>query len=115
MFHGWRVEAPHGPPAEISCHGFGWLGSWHTHFYTVREREVPKNTKQVSLQRILDADKRLWILLFEEVRGKIVAAPSSAPTCDAVILRLSSSSDVLSYLVPQPEFRGPSGRRSGWW
>ena len=85
--------------------------TWHTYLYTVREREVPKNTKQVSLQQILDADKRLWILLSEEVRGKIVAAPSSAPTCDAVILRLSSSSDVLSYLVPQPEFRGPSQPR----
>ena len=85
--------------------------TWHTYLYTVREREVPKNTKQVSLQQILDADKRLWILLSEEVRGKIVAAPSSAPTCDAVILRLSSSSDVLSYLVPQPECRGPSQPR----
>ena len=82
--------------------------TWHTYLYTVREREVPKDTKQVSLQQILDADKRLWILLSEEVRGKIVAAPGSAPTCDAVIQRLSSSNDVLSYLVPQPEFRGPS-------
>ncbi|CAE7229947.1 unnamed protein product, partial [Symbiodinium microadriaticum] len=77
--------------------------SWHTYLFTVREREVPKNMKQVSLQQILDADKRLWILLAEEVRGKIVSRPGADPVCDSIIQRLSSSNDVLSYLTPQHE------------
>ena len=81
---------------------------WHTYLFTVREREVPKNMKQVSLQQILDADKRLWILLAEEVRGKIVSRPGADPVCDSIIQRLSSSNDVLSYLTPQHEIRQPS-------
>ncbi|CAE7283062.1 unnamed protein product, partial [Symbiodinium sp. KB8] len=84
---------------------------WHTYLFTVREREVPKNMKQVSLQQILDADKRLWILLAEEVRGKIVPRPGADPVCDAIIRRLSSSNDVLSYLTPQQEIRQPSIHR----
>ncbi|CAE7514263.1 unnamed protein product, partial [Symbiodinium microadriaticum] len=71
-------------------------------------RMVPKNMKQVSLQQILDADKRLWILLAEEVRGKIVSRPGADPVCDSIIQRLSSSNDVLSYLTPQHEIRQPS-------
>ncbi|CAE7352604.1 kptA, partial [Symbiodinium sp. CCMP2456] len=59
--------------------------AWHTYLFTVREREVPKNMRPVTLQQILDADKRLWVLLAEEVRGKIVARPGANPTCDAVI------------------------------
>ncbi|CAE7237649.1 unnamed protein product [Symbiodinium sp. CCMP2456] len=82
--------------------------AWHTYLFTVREREVPKNMRPVTLQQILDADKRLWVLLAEEVRGKIVARPGANPTCDAVIERLCMSNDVLSYLSPQHELRQPT-------
>ena len=69
--------------------------------------------KPVSLQQILDADKRLWVLLAEEVRGKIVSRPGQDPVCDAIIERLCASNDVLSYLAPQPEVRIPSVPRWG--
>ena len=82
--------------------------AWHTYLFTVREREVPKHMRPVTLQQILDADKRLWVLLAEEVRGKIVTRPGADPICDSIIERLRASNDVLSYLAPQPEVRVPS-------
>ena len=78
--------------------------AWHTYLFTVREREVPKHMRPVTLQQILDADKRLWVLLAEEVRGKIVTRPGADPICDSIIERLRASNDVLSYLAPQLKF-----------
>ena len=76
---------------------------WHSYLFMAIQRETPKGFKGVSLSQIIAADKRLWILMSEATRGAVAALPGTPKPCDLQLDRLSSSPDVLSFLMPLPE------------
>ena len=81
---------------------FGVVEQWHVYLFTMLQRESPPGYKSISIGQLLEADKRLWVLLSEETRGNVAGRPGSAPPCDAVFKKLTESQDVLSFLTPLP-------------
>ena len=76
---------------------------WHSYLFMAIQRETPKGFKGASLSQIIAADKRLWILMSDITRGAVAALPGAPKPCDLQLDRLSSSPDVLSFLMPLPE------------
>ena len=81
---------------------FGVVEQWRVYLFTMLQRESPPGYKSISIGQLLEADKRLWVLLSEETRGNVAGRPGSAPPCDSVFKKLTESQDVLSFLTPLP-------------
>ena len=75
---------------------------WHTHLFTCLQRETPPGYKPVTVSQIMEADKRLWILLSELARGSVAPKLGSPAPCDSSFTKLTESQEILSYLAPLP-------------
>ena len=88
---------------------FAVAEQWHTYLFMCLQREPPKGFRAVTISQLLEADKRMWVLIAEESRGNVAAKISDSCPCDAILTRLSSSQEVLAFLTPLPE-APPSSR-----
>ena len=75
---------------------------WHTSLFTCLQREAPPGYKAVTVSQIMEADKRLWVLLSERTRGNVASKLGSPPPCDAEFTKLADSQEILSFLAPLP-------------
>ena len=75
---------------------------WHTHLFTCLQRETVSGYKPIAVSQIMEADKRLWILLSELTRGNVTPKPGSPAPCDKNFTKLTESQEILSYLAPLP-------------
>ena len=87
---------------------------WHSYLFMALQREVPKGFRSISVAQLMAADKRLWILLSEQTRGEVHSRAGQDKPCDSALTKLSSSHDVLNFLIPIPDVsdRQPSSSRS---
>ena len=71
---------------------------WRTSFFTRLQREAHK---AVTVNQIMEADKRLWVLLSERTRGNVASKLGSPPPCDAEFTKLADSQEFF-FLAPLP-------------
>ena len=75
---------------------------WQTSLFTCLQREAPPGYKAVTVNQIMEADKRLWVLLSERTRGNVASKLGSPPPCDAEFTKLADSQEILSFPAPLP-------------
>ena len=75
---------------------------WRTRLFTCLQRDSPPGYKPITINQIMEADKRLWVLLSERTRGDVIPKLGSPAPCDSEFAKLTDSQEILSFLAPLP-------------
>ena len=81
---------------------FTTIEAWVQFLFTHLTRDQPSGFSKVSLQQLVDCDKRLFILAAHQTMGRLRKGPDDTKPLDAVIASLQTSQEVLQYLSPLP-------------
>ena len=76
---------------------------WHETMFQALNRVAPAGYRSTSMDQCREADKHLWLLLSDEVRGSLKATATDARPVQSAFVKLSESAEIRLLLQPLPK------------
>ena len=100
--------------AMDQCRLLSWKvhEEWLTFLLNTLSREAPPGYQQVNLDQLIRADRELWTLLAQEVRGSLKPSAAGVIPLDAEVRKLATDPRVTMFILPlasstkRPAFAG---------
>ena len=85
---------------------FSVVESWVQYLFTHLTREQPRGFAKVTLNQLLECDKRLFTIASHRTMGRLKGEAGGDKPLDEIIQELGSSHEILQYLTPYPQVKG---------
>ena len=85
---------------------FSVVESWVQYLFTHLTREQPRGFAKVTLNQLLECDKRLFTIASHRTMGGLKGEAGGDKPLDEIIQELGSSHEILQYLTPYPQVKG---------
>lgn len=91
---------------------FEKLEAWTQLLFDRICQDPPTGYKHISIDQIVRADRRLWVMVAEDTRSKVNVVTNGIKAVDAAIERFSHHSDVQFHMLPLPLRNPTAGQTS---